>query len=142
MWKLRPVLARNHGCCTLHYSNIIPLLPVTMAATAIHDIFFCLWDVLFAATGFHNKIIRCSKKYCCLAKFVLFVERLRSWISNNENSFFLLYLLLKKIPLQEFHWLFNNINLSLSLCNRAEKWLIILAVGRVARTHKSLIYNI
>lgn len=56
--------------------------------------------------------------------------------------FFLLYLLLKKIPLQELHWLFNNINLCLSLCNRAEKLRIILAVGRVARTHKSLICNI
>lgn len=31
-----------------------------------------------------------------LAKFVLFVERLRSWISNNVNLFFLFYSLLKK----------------------------------------------
>ena len=141
MLKLRPVLARNHSCCTLHYSNIVPLLLVTMAATAIHDIFFCLWDVLFAATGFRRNFIRRYKKYCCLAKFVLFVERLRSWISDNVNLFFLFYLLLKK-HVQELNWLFKNINLYLPWCNCAENLRIILAVGRVARTHKSLIYNI
>lgn len=135
MLKLRPVLARNHGCCTLHYSNIVPLLPVTMAATAIHDIFFCLWDVLFAATGFRKNFIRRYKKYCCLAKFVLFVERLRSWIFDNENSFLLLYSLLKKYPFK------NSIGcsrISIFICcsaNRAEIGLssLLLAVwqGRI-----------
>ena len=70
---LRPVLARNHGCCTLHWDknllglrstiapnhgcycnalglsfcgNFAPSLPVTMAATAIHDILFCSWRIL------------------------------------------------------------------------------------------------
>lgn len=58
-----------------------------------------------------------------------------------EFVFFVIFVV-KKIPVQEFHWLFNNINLYLSLCNRAENLRIILAVGSVARTHKSLIYNI
>ena len=97
LWKLRPVLAYNINCYittrTYHhtescgnfapsllvttvaahcpYSDIVPLLLVTMPATAIHNIFFCLWDVLFAATGFTKNFIRSSKKYCCLAKFVL-----------------------------------------------------------------------
>ena len=84
LWKLRSVLAYNINCYitpwTYHhakscgnfapslsvatvaahcpYSNIVPLLLVTIPATAIHDIFFCLWDVLFAATGFTKKFIR------------------------------------------------------------------------------------
>lgn len=58
-----------------------------------------------------------------------------------EFVFFVIFVV-KKIPVQELRWLFNNINLYLLLCNRAENLRIILAVGRVARTHKSLIYNI
>ena len=53
---LRPVLARKHSCCTLHYSNIVPLLLVTMAA-AIPDILlvhgmYCLPQQDF--TSFHD----------------------------------------------------------------------------------------
>ena len=92
LWKLRSVLAYNINCYitpwTYHhakscgnfapslsvatvaahcpYSNIVPLLLVTIPATAIHDIFFCLWDVLFAATGFTKKLIRRSKKIVAL----------------------------------------------------------------------------
>ena len=70
-----------------------------------------------------------------LAKFVSFVERLRSWISDNENSFLLLYSLLKKYPFK------NSIGcsrISIFICcsaNRAEIGLssLLLAVwqGRI-----------
>lgn len=55
--------------------------------------------------------------------------------------FFVLFVVKKK-HVQELNWLFKNINLYLPWCNCTENLRIILAVGSVARTHKSLIYNI
>ena len=143
MLKLRPVLARNHGCCTLHYSNIVPLLPVTMAATAIHDIFFCLWDVLFAATGFRKNFIRRSKKnIVALLNLLHLLNACVHGFPTMKIRFFLLYSLLKKYPCRSCIGC-STISIFICCCaNCAGNWLVILAVGRVARMHKSLIYNI
>ena len=55
-------------------------------------------ECIVCRNGILAKVLFVVKKYC-LSKFVAFVERLRSWISNNENSFLLFYSLLKIIVL-------------------------------------------
>ena len=98
---LRSCSLHQLQCYTLDLSlcwNFAPALPVTMAATVIHDIFF-VHGMYCLPQRDSRKISFVVKKIIALSKFVAFVERLRSWISNNENSFLLFYSLLKIIVL-------------------------------------------